>query len=500
MNKHLSFFLRVILFSLILAVLIVETNRILTPKKYFDDVWATTSTYKGFYDLDENTVDLIGLGSSHIASSLCPQVMFDTAGVRAYNLGCEQQSLLVSYYWLKEALRFQKPKAVVLDAYMLFSYAPSEPLNSEEPCTRMAMDPMRWSPVKWEAVSAISELDAKQSLSSYLFPNVRYHTRWKGLSETDFRFRTMEKHTELKGWTPLSDRGVATDDYMLLPKEMPDEADTMVPLMESYLDRIAALCKEQGIELVLIKTPTINWDAAKHRTMTAYAEKSGVTFLDFNEMAYANAAGFVWKDDMSDDGHTNIWGAEKLSAFLAKELSGVIGRADVSDTQSRRWAESKDYYDRICADCALRHVTDLSEYLSLLSDSRYTVFVAVHTDAVFCTDDAVRAGFAGLGFELPEEENAGYCGVRIDGTVRQQSGRQALSQIGSLRDGYVDYALSSQGLYAGEGCAIRINNIDYAKNRKGINIVVYCNETWKQIDSALYDGSLSRPVEIRPLW
>ncbi len=52
------------------------------------------------------------------------------------SIGARQQSLLVSYFWLMEAFRYQSPSVVVLD---------TEPLNSSEAAVRLAMDSMRWS-------------------------------------------------------------------------------------------------------------------------------------------------------------------------------------------------------------------------------------------------------------------------------------------------------------------------------------------------------------------
>ena len=61
-------------------------------------------------------------------------------GITSYNLGCERQNLITSYYWLKEALRCQSPKAVVLDSYFLFQYEEKDSQNLSEPYVRKALD------------------------------------------------------------------------------------------------------------------------------------------------------------------------------------------------------------------------------------------------------------------------------------------------------------------------------------------------------------------------
>ena len=107
-------------------------NQVLTPKYFYNNTWPTTSTYLGFYKMERNTVDVLFFGSSHAVSSFSPQILYDRYGITSYNLGCEQQNLITYYYLLKEALRFQKPKAIVLDCYILFPYNKTEVLNTSE--------------------------------------------------------------------------------------------------------------------------------------------------------------------------------------------------------------------------------------------------------------------------------------------------------------------------------------------------------------------------------
>lgn len=105
-------------FGMAACLVALTVNRILIPKCYYDDSWPTTSTYQGFYQMEKDSVDVLFLGSSCAAAGLNPQEFYDSYGIRSYNLGCEGQSLLTSYYWLEEALRFQSPKVVVLEVFL----------------------------------------------------------------------------------------------------------------------------------------------------------------------------------------------------------------------------------------------------------------------------------------------------------------------------------------------------------------------------------------------
>ncbi len=489
MKKHLKFGVRAVVFTLILITVTVMINYMITPKKYFEDSWSTTSTFRGFYKMKKNSIDVLFLGSSHGGAAFTPQVIYDNNGIRSYNLACEQQNLLVSYYWLKEALRYQTPKIVVVELYMLFDFSPKDPLNTSEAFTRMAIDAMNWSEVKWEAINDICKYDESQTINSYLFTNERFHTRWMNLSETDFEFITLENHYELKGYAPLAKRGGVYPDYepyMEYDHEM--MADTH-PLMAEYLDRIVSLCDEKGIELILTKTPTTGWDTSKHNAVAEYATDNGLDFIDFNESAYYEAAKFKWKKNMSDDWHCNIWGARKLSKYMGVLLADEYDIAGVKDEQ---WDSTEDYYQQTLGDCELQNISDLGKYLEMLNSPRYTVFLAGQSDISEYLDEEAVNAFAGHGFELDIPEGNGYYAIKNGDKIEQVTDSEEVRNIGSIRNSKVDYVIMSNGSESDGYSQIIIDNEDYSPHCDGVNIVVYCNDTWRVIDKATYVGALYR--------
>ena len=99
MRKIYTFWKRVVIFSAVLCVILHCINKILTPKYLYEDTWPTTATYTEFYKLEDNSVDVFFLGSSNAAAGFIPQELYNNYGITSYNLGCEQQSMLISYYW-----------------------------------------------------------------------------------------------------------------------------------------------------------------------------------------------------------------------------------------------------------------------------------------------------------------------------------------------------------------------------------------------------------------
>lgn len=364
-------------FVLAALVCILSVNKMLMPKYFYNNTWPTTSTYLKFYEMEQDSIDVLFFGSSHAVSSFSPQELYQNYGIRSYNLGCEQQNLLLSYYWLKEALRFQKPKAVVLDTYMLFPYNSSEPLNTAEATTRKAMDYMKWSKVKREAVRDICEIDENQSKMSYYFTNIRFHTRWKNLNEDDFTYSEMKQHENLKGFSALSWPYNNMEYSPFSMEDSLDRADT-VPVMQNYLDKIKELCQQEKIELILVKTPTTAANIYKYNTLKDYAAQNNLHYLDFNEKSLYEEIGFQFPLDNADAGHANLWGAVKMTEYLGRFLTEEAG---IVPKEDRQWEKSMRYYDAVKKDAELKKETDIYRYLEALKEERYSIFIAVMDEA-----------------------------------------------------------------------------------------------------------------------
>ena len=491
MHKKTGFALRAICLGVLLAILTHIINNVLVPKKYFDNMWPTTSTYKGLYEMKRDTVDILFFGSSHAASGFCPQVMYNSRGIRSYNLACEQQNLLVSYYWLLEAMRYQSPEVVVLDPYVFFNYNKKEALNTQESCTRMAMDPMRWSKVKWTAVNDICRYDTKQSLGSYILRNVRFHDRWTELSEQDFSSVQMQKHYELKGYAPLSEIGKYINiDYAPMDAYNTEDVEEPNELMKVYMDKMVEVCKDRGIDLVLVKTPSNQWFYTRHNAIQRYADDKGLIFIDFNDKKYYDNCGFVFKEDMHDVEHANIWGADKITRYLADYLvEHIDSLANITDEQ---WEAANEYYNRIVRDCTLKHIDNIDEYFNAINEDRYAILIAVKNDLDNSLIEDMRSRFNLLGLEFNITPGENYAASIYEGKRYEEGGMNSVKISGSTRNKRTDFVIISGGAKGEKECSIILDNCETSLNKQGINFVVYDNETWKIIDSMSYDGSINR--------
>jgi len=325
MKKLIRLYIKIASVLVCLVLLLALLTPVFIPK--YGGTFGTTAVMDGFYELEENSIDVLFLGSSQIMTSISPVRIYEKTGISSYNMGTEQQNMVLSYYLLKEALRFQSPRIVVLDVFFLFPYNGNpSPLNSNEEFVRKPIDYMKWSSNKWETIRTVCSLDTDHDIKSYLFPFLRFHSRWNDLTLEDFTYLFKNKENTLMGFSinkviaPQSFQGFVPGSSSLT-EELPET-------MRIYFEKIISLCKEENITLVLIKTPRGDgsFGEVRHNTVKNLADENGLVFLDFNEKSLMEEIHFDASNDYMDFSHINLYGAEKISDYLACYLSGQISR------------------------------------------------------------------------------------------------------------------------------------------------------------------------------
>lgn len=478
MGKHLKFAGKCVVFVCILCICVSALYRIMLPKGFVNGTWPTTSTYLGFYEMEENTVDVLFLGSSSTVSSFIPQELYNNYGITSYNLGCTRQNMVTSYFWLKEALKYQNPKAVVLDCFFLFLYDADEPQNLSESSIRTALNYMRWSSVKREAVKTFCELDDRQSPLDYYLVNNRYHTRWTNLEDIDFLFEDMSGHYELKGYSPIAKYGGYNyEPFEAKDAEEAEEAPDVVPLMVEYLNKIAELCKQEGIELILTSAPNVEENIGRYKVIQKYADEHKLLFLDFNEKDLYEKIDFQFKTDHADRHHSNIWGAQKVTNYIGEILTKQYR---VEERSAGQWENTKTYYEQAQKDCELAHIEDIDKYLTKLNDNRYSVFISTKGLYTAHLKDSTTQKLHELGLmDLKGETRYCYYAVISDGKIEEAIAYEPISHSGTVMDNRLTYDITGMG-------SIIVDEEEQSQYSDGINIVVYNNDTMKIVDSVCF--------------
>ena len=315
------------------VALLLIFQRLLTPK-YMSGVYE--GRLIGEYYAEDKSHDVIFIGDCEVYENISPMALWENYGITSYIRGSPQQLIWQSYYILEETLKYEKPEVVVLSVLDMKYDAPQS-----EAYNRLTLDGMRLSLPKFFSVKASMTDD--EDWVTYMLPILRYHDRWRELNGDDTRYFFGCKNVAFNGFMMRCDVKPAT--FVPTGPKLPDYR--FGRSCYEYLNRITALCAANGIELVLLKAPSLYpyWYDEWDEQMAGYASEHGINYINTLEMI--EDIGIDFNTDTYDAGlHLNLYGAEKLSVFLGKCLSDNFDLRDHRNDGrlAALWAEKRTAY------------------------------------------------------------------------------------------------------------------------------------------------------------
>ncbi|MCR5302302.1 MAG: hypothetical protein K6E49_07655 [Lachnospiraceae bacterium] len=471
--------IRITIFILLLAAVLLYCNSILFPK-YGDGIY----DLKKFYELEDNTVDVLFLGNSRCFENFSTGTLWDEYGIAAFDLGGSNQPPWNTYHYLKEALKTQHPKLIVMEASNTKQY---EDYSAQQYIVKNNFG-LKWSRNKVDSLLASIRKEAR---FTYIPEWLRYHYRYTDVEKADF---VKDQGNPLyRDW-----KGFACN-FMTYPTEGKDlsgitEVGYLSEKSEWYYNHIIELAQQEGIPIEIVIAPYSDCyeDEMKAFNRTRQiAEEKGVPFM--NCVLMTEEMGLDYSVDMADPVHLNYRGSSKFSSFIGRHISENY---DIPDRRGEAgyesWQRHADYIRRMISDQKLRECTDVGEYLDIISSESfdgYEVFLSIENAE---GDYGQVAKNVLDGFDAGSVETAGVWHIR--------NGKVVWGAAGDDRDHYQDLPFSSIHLKKAdeddeEGNRIIADNRD-CKVRDGfINIVIYDNVTASVEDSvAIIPGEAGQVI------
>ena len=336
---------------LLLAILYLE-QRLVIPK--YQRGVIEGSMVEEYYreKLDH---EVLFVGDCEVYENFSTIEMWNDYGITSYIRGSSQQLVWQSYYLLEDTLRYEKPKVVV---YNVLALKYNEPMN--EAYNRMTLDGMKWSFSKVNAIKASMLED--ESFIEYVFPLLRYHSRWSELTKDDLKHLFSKDYGTHNGYYMRVDTKPQGD----FPSPPVLEDYTLGTNAMEYLQRIVDLCKKNDIQLILIKAPTMyphwyeEWDAQ----VVEFAQKNEVSYI--NLIPLQNEIGLDMSQDTYDAGlHLNTQGAEKMAKYFGEYLVENYELTDYRDNKlyAKEWSKKVEFYN----DMKKQQQDELEKYGRLVS-------------------------------------------------------------------------------------------------------------------------------------
>ncbi len=511
-----STIIKPILFVVLLAALLLGMTKIFTAK--FTNNNCQSYTAAQLYEQKNNSIEVAIGGSSQAVFCINAEELYQKYGISSYATGSPNQAILVSLGWLRELNKNQDIKVAVLDASQLYE-------TVEESFYRQTLDTMKFSSNKLDIVRQhIAESEDADSLTSYIFPLIKYHSRWGELEEQDFNFSTKN--------SPMF-RGVRLADYVYSFESWDDmTSDSLVkPEMVDYqvsaFRQYAQYCKDNNIELLLIKTPKEDWTDVKEQGTQELCDELGVTYVSYATKKACKAMGLNYYSDFKDPQHLNVRGSTAVGSALADYLHEHYDLTDFRETDLAESAEYQAKYQKKFADAMFQTNSDVAEYLNTLSEDYlstgdYDLLVQLTDDSITSawTDEMQKAlETCGFRTDISALQNTAYAGAVIKGeTGNAKEATQAFSDIeltdengeettkqmefnGTFGNGFPFVCTSTPDGTSASKPRIMINYVRKYISNQGLNFFLYNNKTGEILDtptaSLCSDGKLRllRPTE-----
>ena len=337
--------LRAVIFVIVAVLLFVYLNTVFT----IGDTDASRQIFEDFYNQEEESIDVMYMGTSATNRYYIAPKAFNDEGVAAYNLAVMGMPMMFMPQLIDEVEKTQDPCLYVVELRNC--------LKSKNEVTdahiRRVTDSMKFSSNKFDAINTAMEYtegatgelsNIDEGLLDYYVPIVKYHGR---LLSGDMSLADV---TMVSGQTPVQGYVLSKKTLTIVPQKdsvLSDERAPLAPEMEQAMNNMLDSFDALGKDVVFVLAPYSikDGDAAKLNTAKDMVEERGYTVVDFNDPAIFAATGIDRATDFYNSKHVNYLGAEKYTDYLTAYLKDNY---DIPDRRGndkyRLWVKGYEKY------------------------------------------------------------------------------------------------------------------------------------------------------------
>ncbi|MGI6722047.1 MAG: hypothetical protein ACOX4I_05790 [Anaerovoracaceae bacterium] len=278
--------------------------------------------WNSFYQEKENTLDGLYIGSSSVYMFWMPTKAYSKYGYCIPSLATSAQSIATEKYIMEEALRTQ-PGIKVFFVDIRNISRPAEGMTEGD--VRQVTDCIKTREIREKAIdSALTyykkmgadiDYDKNDYINSFLF----YHNRWAAdLGPRDFKVWGV--NNKYKGFV-INGRG-----YEKIHLEKPADVKGTTKLAKVQIDTLNDLldyCDSIKQKVIFVSSPYATDSVEKRQILnTAHKmiRKRGYEVWDFNHEPLLSKVNMNWHKDYFEKTHTNVYGAQKFTRFMARRI------------------------------------------------------------------------------------------------------------------------------------------------------------------------------------
>ncbi len=326
-RRGLVFFgIRLVLFSFLAVLLIGYATYVLTPKNDYG-----ICSMVNLYRQPEQSVDVLAVGTSMVYAGVNPNVLWADYGIAAYDLCSAEQPFWISYYVIREALKTQCPKVILLDA------KPAVYTQEYSRRGRTILSTFGIRGMENRVGAILACVEQPSDALDYILGLPQVHSNYETVTWSDFAIPPSNggRGENWKGFIEMD----VVEHHQRPSMVWTDVKRSMSDKEEQYARKIFELCQEKGIQVLLIGLPNPDYagDHMYYNALWALAEEYGVAGINYNDPNLR--FGLRYSSDFADWQHLNVKGSITLSHKLGEDL---LERFELPDHRDDPAYESYD--------------------------------------------------------------------------------------------------------------------------------------------------------------
>ncbi len=336
-------------FIIIAALLFLYLNRVFS----IGNSDTNTRIFNAFYAQEENSIDIMCIGTSATNRYFNPAKAYDDAGIAAFNLATMGLPMFLVPTIIEEVEKTQNPQLYIIELRNV--------LKSKNEVTdahiRRVTDSMKLSDNKTAAVEKSKEYTegATGELSNidrgkweYYIPILKYHGKLAAGSIRPYDLVPWKMKNAAKGFVRTGKTCVR------VPQEEPVYSDRyaeLAPEMEGALLEVLEVCDamadEKDVLFVLAPYSMEAGDQEKFNTAVRMVTERGYPVLDCNQREVTDVMEIDWENDFYNSKHVNYVGSEKYTEYVMEYITEHYDLPDRKGNEKyESWGEA---YEKYCS-------------------------------------------------------------------------------------------------------------------------------------------------------
>jgi hypothetical protein len=309
-------------------------------RKQWDNANNIVNRRQEYIALPEDSMNTVVLGSSGLYAAVNPTILQNEADIYSYNLSAKFNFIPIRYHQLKDISKERPIKLLITDCSNLhLTKEEIEPtIANKSSSYKYGFNFIDDFSDKKEYINDVKFHFPDVVVTDYWFPFFVHHTNWHKINSKKLEGLSVNN---ILGFNMLSKTEA------IIPEESEDDYNVS-PISQEYLEKIVELCKENNTYLFLIQTPRKSYKRSLENELKKVLGTENYVFVDYSDPKRMDEMGIDFEKDFFDTGHLNIYGSEKFSKYLARDIETLFPEIPIKEISQEKeiiWIEAMSEYE-----------------------------------------------------------------------------------------------------------------------------------------------------------